>query len=126
MTVDGKITTRTFSPIDFTSRADKQHLFRQRALGDAVLIGHSTLKRDNVRLGIANSSLREVSGDAAQLVEPTDVRSIADGLVRLVGDGSAHARAELRERGLAQAARFSWPSAALQTRRLYDQVVGTG
>ncbi len=48
MTIDGKITSRTFSPVDFTSRADKQHLVRQRSLGDAVLIGHSTLKHDNV------------------------------------------------------------------------------
>ena len=50
MTVDGKITTRNFGPVDFTSREDKLHLFRQRALADAVIIGHSTLKRDNVRL----------------------------------------------------------------------------
>jgi len=52
MTVDGKITTRDFGPVDFTSRGDKQHLFQQRALADAVIIGHSTLKRDNVRLGL--------------------------------------------------------------------------
>jgi 5-amino-6-(5-phosphoribosylamino)uracil reductase len=52
MTVDGKITTREFGPVDFTSREDKLHLFRQRALADAVLLGHSTLKRDNVRLGL--------------------------------------------------------------------------
>ena len=52
MTVDGKITTRDFGPVDFTSREDKQFLFQQRALADAVLIGHSTLKRDNVRLGL--------------------------------------------------------------------------
>jgi riboflavin-specific deaminase-like protein len=52
MTVDGKITTRNFSPVDFTSREDKLHLFRQRALADAVLIGHTSLKRDNVRLGL--------------------------------------------------------------------------
>lgn len=58
MTVDGKITTRTFSPVDFTSREDKQHLFRQRSLGDAVLIGHSTLKHDNVRLGLPLEELR--------------------------------------------------------------------
>jgi 5-amino-6-(5-phosphoribosylamino)uracil reductase len=58
MTVDGKITTRSFSPVDFTSREDKMHLFRQRALADAVLIGHTTLKRDNVRLGIPEK-LRE-------------------------------------------------------------------
>src|SRR6266481_1422778 len=52
MTLDGKITTRTFAPVDFTSREDKQHLFRQRALADAVLLGHTTLERDNVRLGV--------------------------------------------------------------------------
>jgi 2,5-diamino-6-(ribosylamino)-4(3H)-pyrimidinone 5'-phosphate reductase len=59
MTVDGKITTRCFSPVDFTSRADKEHLFRQRSLGDAVLIGHSTLKQDNVRLGLPKTELTE-------------------------------------------------------------------
>jgi riboflavin-specific deaminase-like protein len=59
MTVDGKITTRNFSPVDFTSREDKLHLMRQRALGDAVLIGHSTLKYDNVRLGLPQADLRE-------------------------------------------------------------------
>jgi riboflavin-specific deaminase-like protein len=59
MTVDGKITTRNFSPVDFTSREDKTHLLRQRALGDAVLIGHSTLKNDNVRLGVPDPKMRE-------------------------------------------------------------------
>ena len=59
MTVDGKTTTRNFTPVDFTSREDKLHLFRQRALADAVLIGHSTLKRDNVRLGVPQANLRE-------------------------------------------------------------------
>ena len=58
MTVDGKITTRKFAPVDFTSREDKAHLFRQRARADAVLVGHSTLKRDNVRLGLP-AELRE-------------------------------------------------------------------
>src|SRR5206468_649333 len=52
MTADGKVTTRTLAPVDFTSREDKLHLFRQRALADAVLIGHTSLRRDNVRLGI--------------------------------------------------------------------------
>ncbi len=58
MTVDGKITTRTFSPVDFTSREDKLHLLRQRALGDAVLIGRSTLVHDNVRLGLPDPAMR--------------------------------------------------------------------
>jgi riboflavin-specific deaminase-like protein len=58
MTVDGKITTREFASVDFTSREDKAHLIRQRALADAVLIGYGTLKQDNVRLGIPRSELR--------------------------------------------------------------------
>ena len=57
MTADGKITTRNFSPVDFTSREDKAHLLRQRALGDAVLIGHITLKQDNVRLALPGAKL---------------------------------------------------------------------
>jgi riboflavin-specific deaminase-like protein len=58
MTVDGKITTRRFSPVDFTSREDKKHLLRQRSLGDAVLIGRSTLTHDNVRLGLPDPKMR--------------------------------------------------------------------
>ena len=52
MTADGKITTKNFGPVDFTSREDKLHLFRQRALSDAVLLGHTSLEHDNVRLGV--------------------------------------------------------------------------
>ncbi len=52
MTVDGKVTTKNLAPVDFTSREDKLHLFRHRALADAVLIGHTSLRRDNVRLGL--------------------------------------------------------------------------
>ena len=52
MTADGKVTTKNFGPVDFTSREDKLHLFRQRALSDAILLGHTSLERDNVRLGV--------------------------------------------------------------------------
>lgn len=68
MTVDGKITTRAFTPVDFTSREDKRHLLRQRSLGDAVLIGRSTLTHDNVRLGLPDPKMRaerEARGQAA-------------------------------------------------------------
>lgn len=58
MTMDGKITTRNYSPVDFTSREDKAHLIRQRSLGDAVLIGYGSLKADNVRLGVPREELR--------------------------------------------------------------------
>ena len=73
MTVDGKITTRSFSPVDFTSRQDKLHLLRQRSLGDAVLIGHSTLKHDNVRLGLPHEELRQARMARGQTPYPLRV-----------------------------------------------------
>jgi len=73
MTVDGKITTRHFSPDDFTSREDKLHLFRQRAMADAVLVGHSTLKQDNVRLGLPQAALREARVKRGQTSYPIRV-----------------------------------------------------
>src|SRR5436853_4070793 len=72
MTVDGKITTRDFTPVDFTSREDKQHLFRQRARADAVLLGHSTLERDNVRLGLSED-LRQDRIKRGQTAAPVRV-----------------------------------------------------
>ncbi len=59
MTADGKITTHKNAPVDFTSREDRMHLLRQRAKADAVIIGHNTLKADNVRLGLPKGELRE-------------------------------------------------------------------
>jgi riboflavin-specific deaminase-like protein len=73
MTVDGKITTKNYSPVDFTSREDKTHLLRQRALGDAVLIGHSTLKHDNVRLGLPDPKMREERVARGQALYPLRV-----------------------------------------------------
>jgi riboflavin-specific deaminase-like protein len=72
MTVDGKITTKTFGPVDFTSRQDKLHLFRQRARAGAVLIGHTTLKHDNVRLGIP-AQLRAERSERGQASAPIRV-----------------------------------------------------
>ena len=52
------------------------------------------------------SSLPEVVGDAALLVDPLDTAAIADAIVRLFADGRLGN--ELRERGLARARLFSW------------------
>lgn len=65
----------------------------------------------------ANGSLGEIAGDAAEFVEPTDVASIAGGLHRVLTCPAR--RAELRYRGLARAAQFTWTAAASQTRALY-------
>jgi riboflavin-specific deaminase-like protein len=73
MTADGKITTREFSPVDFTSREDKMHLLRQRSLADAVLVGHSTLKNDNVRLGLPKGELRDARVERGQTPSPIRV-----------------------------------------------------
>lgn len=73
MTVDGKITTRAFSPVDFTSREDKRHLLRQRSLGDAVLIGRSTLHKDNVRLGLPDPQMRAAREARGQAPYPLRV-----------------------------------------------------
>ena len=68
-----------------------------------------------------NGSLSEVVGDAAELVDPTNVESIATGLRNVLSDPDH--RAALRAAGLAQAARFSWETAAEQTREIYESVL---
>ena len=66
------------------------------------------------------SSLPEVAGDAALLVDPTDQAALAEGLVRLVTDATL--RAELARRGHDRAARFSWPATAAATWAAYKDV----
>jgi glycosyltransferase involved in cell wall biosynthesis len=66
------------------------------------------------------SSLPEVAGDAALLVDPDDVRSLRDGLSTLLTD-RGHADA-LRAAGRAQAARFTWERTARATRELLHSI----
>ena len=65
------------------------------------------------------SSLPEVVGDAALTVPPTDARALASALQRVWRD--ADLRADLRARGLARAARFSWARAARETADVYRE-----
>jgi glycosyltransferase involved in cell wall biosynthesis len=58
----------------------------------------------------STSSLPEVTGDAAVLVDPTDVAAIRGGLRRLLED--AELRSRLRQAGLERAKRFTWDRAA--------------
>ncbi|MBN1177582.1 MAG: glycosyltransferase family 4 protein [Anaerolineae bacterium] len=58
------------------------------------------------------SSVPEVAGDAALLVDPHDEDALAAALARALDDEAL--RAGMVERGLAQAARFSWERAARQ------------
>ena len=59
------------------------------------------------------SSLPEVAGDAALLVNPANTEEIAAGIVRLVSDDDL--RALLCARGLARAATFTWDRCARET-----------
>ena len=68
-----------------------------------------------------SSSLPEVVGDAGVLVEPTDVRGLAEALATLLGDDGR--RAELCEAGLARAGAFSWRRMAEQTVQVYREVL---
>lgn len=67
-----------------------------------------------------SSSLPEVAGDAALLVDPTSVEAIAEAMVRVVND--AGLRGELSRRGLQRAAQFSWEASAAKTLEVYRQV----
>jgi len=66
-------------------------------------------------------ALREVVGDAAWVVDPTDVQDIARGLLALLTDPQT--AEAYRRRGLAHAAAFSWRRLAEETLEVYRQVV---
>ncbi len=65
----------------------------------------------------ATSSIPEVAGDAALLVEPTDEDALTEAIRRVLGDREV--RADLARRAPAQAARFSWAATARATLAAY-------
>jgi len=69
-----------------------------------------------------NSCLPEAGGEGAIYVDALDVRSIADGLLRLAGDDALRAR--LRTAGLAHAAGFTWERSARQLIAAYRAAGG--
>jgi glycosyltransferase involved in cell wall biosynthesis len=66
------------------------------------------------------SCMPEVAGDAALLVDPTDTAAIADSMKRLLTDEAL--AADLRERGRARAAGFTWEENARRTLEVYEKV----
>ncbi len=68
------------------------------------------------------SSIPEVAGDAAVLVDPLNVRAIADGMQTILTDPGVRER--LGKRGIEQAKRFSWERCAALTLESYQQAVG--
>ncbi len=67
------------------------------------------------------SSLPEVAGDAALQFDPRDEAAIATAISRLLADDAL--RAQLRERGAAQARRFTWEHTARLTLDSYARAM---
>jgi alpha-1,3-rhamnosyl/mannosyltransferase len=69
------------------------------------------------------SSLPEVVGDAALLVNPRDVEGIAQASARVLAEAAL--RDELRAKSLARAAQFSWERTAQETLEVYRAISST-
>ncbi len=69
------------------------------------------------------SSLPEVVGDAAMLVDPHSAESIADGILKVLR--SSHLRCELSKRGLERAKAFSWERSVRRVREIYGEVLAS-
>jgi len=67
------------------------------------------------------SSLPEIVGDAAILVDPYDPRSIANGIRQAIEDRTL--REKLTTRGLARAGHYSWERSVRSIRSIYDEVL---
>lgn len=67
------------------------------------------------------SSLPEVAGEAAFLVDPLNVEEIARGIKKVIGDKKR--REMLVKKGFAQVKKFSWEKTARQTLKVYQEAI---
>ena len=70
------------------------------------------------------SSLPEVVGDAAIMVDPYNVDAISEAMARVLNDPVL--AEDLRQRGLLQAEQFSWQKMAEETIEVYKKVLKQG
>ena len=69
-----------------------------------------------------NTSLPEVAGDAALLIDPLDVTAISDAMLQIVEDELLVS--ELKIKGGARARQFTWERCAEETIEVYKNVLG--
>jgi glycosyltransferase involved in cell wall biosynthesis len=69
------------------------------------------------------SSLPEVCGDAALLIDPYEPDAIAEAMRRVLTEPAL--AESLRQRGLARVRDFSWDRSIRRVRQIYDEVLGT-
>jgi glycosyltransferase involved in cell wall biosynthesis len=66
------------------------------------------------------TSLPEIAGDAAVVIDPVNTRKLIDAMIRVLTN-EALAK-ELRQKGLDRARRFTWEETARQTLQVYKKV----
>ena len=100
-------------------------LYRAAAVTAYVSLGEGfgmpvleAMARRSPVVASSTTSIPEVAGDAAILVDPTDEDAIAGALIRVLTDeGFAN---DLRKRGPVRAEGFTWARTATNTRRVYS------
>jgi len=67
------------------------------------------------------SSMPEVAGDAALLINPTDVNDLTSAILKMLNHSEL--RQAYREKGLRRAAQFGWDKAVKETVRVYEEAL---
>lgn len=97
-------------------------IFAFPSLGEGFGIPVLEAMANGVPALVSNTSaLPEVAGDAALLVDPYDTDAIARGLRELAGNPEL--REQLRARGEARAAAYTWEAAVAKTWAVYEEVL---
>jgi glycosyltransferase involved in cell wall biosynthesis len=68
------------------------------------------------------SSMPEVAGDGALIIDPFSPEDICDAMIRITAD--AEIRNDLVNKGFANAGKFSWKAMAEKVYSIYNEVVG--
>jgi len=115
---------------DFIAETDKPELFKgARAFVTPSFwegFGMDVLSAMAVGTPVVASSvggLAEVCGEAATIVDPNSVESIAEGVKKVLSMDKSQYNT-LIERGLRQAAKFSWEKATAQTLAVLEEAAG--
>lgn len=71
----------------------------------------------------AVSSLPEIVGDAALLIDPYNVHQIAEAMARILED--SHLREQLIQRGFERVKAFSWEKMGAETLAIYQEILAS-
>lgn len=83
VTLDGKVSTPSHTPAQFTSAEDKRRLLQVRSENDAVMVAKGTLQTDRMSLGLPDPVLRNNRSRRGAPEEPLRVIVSASGEIAL-------------------------------------------